>query len=135
MTRTSIPVTEFLNRWAAAEAAGDPAVVETFLAEDFHAVGPLGFALSRADWVERHADGALDYRSFALDEVDSRAVGDALVVVARQHAEGTYRGAPLPSDLRTTAVLRDGPDGWQLCHLHMSFVAGTPGAPAGPGRR
>lgn len=134
-THTSVPVTEFLKRWAAAETAGDPGAVGSCLAEDFRAVGPLGFELSREEWVERHTEGALAYLRFALDEIRIRAAGDAIIVVARQHAEGTYRGAPLPSDLRTTLVVEDGADGWRLRHLHMSFIAGTPGAPTLPGRR
>jgi ketosteroid isomerase-like protein len=133
-THLPVPVSEFLQRWAAAETAGDPGAVAACLAEDFRAVGPLGFELSRADWVARHAEGALTYRRFTVDGARARPIGDAVVVLSHQHAEGTYRGAPVPSELRTTLVIGADADGPRLRHVHMSFVAGTPGAPALPGR-
>jgi ketosteroid isomerase-like protein len=127
-------VSGFLERWTAAETAGDPAAVAECLAEDFRAVGPLGFELTRSDWVQRHAGGLLTYRRFVLDEVRARPVRDATAVIARQHVEGTYRGAAVPSELRATVVVGDGPVGPRLRHLHLSFVAGTPGAPDLPSR-
>jgi ketosteroid isomerase-like protein len=132
---THLPVSEFLQRWAAAETAGDPAAVAACLTEDFRAVGPLGFELSREDWVARHAEGALAYRRFTIDDARARPIGDAVVVLAHQHTEGTYRGTPVPSDLHTTLVIGSDADGPRLRHVHMSFVAGTPGAPALPGQR
>jgi ketosteroid isomerase-like protein len=123
-----------LERWTAAETAGDPAAVAECLAEDFRAVGPFGFELTRSDWVERHAAGLLNYHRFTLDDVRARPVRDAVALVARQHAQGTFRGAPVPSELRATLVVEEGLTGPLLRHLHMSFVAGTPGAPALPDR-
>jgi ketosteroid isomerase-like protein len=133
---TSTTVAEFLTAWAAAETAGDPAAVDACLDEEFEAVGPLGFRLTRADWLDRHRAGDLTYSAVELDEVDVRTVGGCALVVARQRAEGSYRGNPVPGTLRTTFVLRDSENaGWRLVHIHLSFVAGTPGAPAVPGQR
>ena len=123
-----------LSQWTAAEAAGDTAALETVLADDFTAIGPLGFTLSKQDWLDRHAPDELTYDTFDLDELQLRVYDDAAVVIARQNAEGTHRGQPVPSALRVTLVLTRGQTSWRLAVAHMSFIAGTPGAPPIPGR-
>jgi hypothetical protein len=39
----------------------------------------------------------------------------------------------VPQSLRNTFVLVADGDAWRLASLHMSFIAGTPGAPPVPG--
>jgi ketosteroid isomerase-like protein len=126
-------VTTFLSEWTDAERTADKDFLDAHLTDDFVGVGPLGFALPKAAWIDRHQGDALQYETFGLDEIQVHEVGDATVVTARQDAEGTFAGTPVPQVLRNTFVLREGDDGWQLGHLHMSFVAGTPGAPPIPG--
>jgi ketosteroid isomerase-like protein len=123
-----------LSRWTAAEAAGDSAALQTLLADDFTAVGPLGFTLTKQDWLDRHAPGQLTYETFDLDELQVRVYDDAAVAIARQSAQGTHQGQPVPSALRITLVLTRADDRWRLAVAHMSFIAGTPGAPPIPGR-
>jgi ketosteroid isomerase-like protein len=95
-------------------------------------VGPLGFTLPKAAWLARHEDGDLTYDSYDLDEVQMRVHGNAAVVTARQVARGSYRGNPTPEALRATLTLVDEGDRWRLAGIHMSFIAGTPGAPPVP---
>jgi ketosteroid isomerase-like protein len=123
-----------LTAWTAAETDGAAEAVDALLTEDFTGVGPLGSVLSRDDWLERHASGALRYTSLRLEETQVREHGDHAVAVARQTGEGTYQGHPVPRALRATVVLRRQPAGWRIAHVHTSFVAGTPGAPPSPGR-
>jgi hypothetical protein len=52
-----------------------------------------------------------------------------VIVSARQDAIGTFQGNPVPQVLRDTFVLLADDDTWKLATLHMSFIAGTPGAP------
>ena len=61
-----------------------------------------------------------------------RAYHDAVVVTAHQSAKGNHQGHPLPTDLRSTLVLVRPADGWKLAGIHLSFMAGTPGAPPLP---
>src|SRR2546430_13434966 len=123
----------FLADWTAAEQSGDADTLERLLTEDFVGVGPLGFTLSKKDWLERYANG-LRYETFGLEEVQVRQYGDAAVVVARQAGRGTWQGNPVPEAVRASLVLVLQPDGWRLAGSHMSFIAGTPGAPPVPGR-
>ena len=124
----------FLAEWTAAERSGDAAALDKLLADDFTGVGPLGFTLSKQDWLARYAAGDLKYRTFELGDIAVRRYGNAAVVIAQQSAAGAYRGHEVPGDLRVTLVVADASGSRQLAGAHMSFIAGTPGAPPVPGR-
>ncbi len=126
---------EFLSEWAAAEGAGDATALETLLADGFTAVGPLGFILPRPAWLARHRSGDLTYQDFSLEDIQVRPVGpDVALVTARNNTRGSYQGHPIPEATRATLVLVSSAGRWQLAAIHMSFVAGTAGAPPIPGR-
>jgi ketosteroid isomerase-like protein len=128
-------IDELLAEWTTAERVGDAAALDKLLADDFVGVGPLGFTLSKREWLDRH-DGGLRYEAFGLEEVQvrGRGYGDATVVVARQVGQGTYQGNPVPGALRASLLLVRQAGRWRLAGNHMSFIAGTPGAPPVPGR-
>ena len=124
----------FLTEWTAAEQSGDAAALDKLLTDDFTGVGPLGFTLSKQDWLDRHTAGDLKYRTYELSDVAVRRYGDAAVVIAQQSAAGAYRGHEVPGDLRVTLVVADASGSPRLASAHMSFIAGTPGAPPLIGR-
>lgn len=128
-------VTAFLAAFEEAERTGDTAAHENLLTDDFVAVGPLGFLLTKSDWKDRHGEGGgLSYDSFELTERELRRYGDTTVGIAMQKSPGNYHGNPIPSASRATFVLvRDG-GRVTMAGIQMSFVAGTPGAPPIPGR-
>ena len=134
MDRTADGIETFLSQWSVAEQNGDTAALEPLLADNFTAVGPLGFLLSRQDWLARHAAGDLRYEAFGLDEVQVRRFRDVEVAIALHSAKGTYRSHEVPESLRATLVVVSGDGSRTLAGVHFSFVAGTPGAPALPGR-
>ncbi len=107
-------ITTFLETWTAAERRSDTAALDAGLTDDFVGVGP--------------SPGELTYETFDLDEVKVRVHGDAAVVTARQTGKGTYQGHPVPEAVRATLVLVSDTGTWQLAGIHMSFIAGTPGA-------
>ena len=123
----------FLDQWAAAEQAGDTGQLDTLLAGDFAGIGPLGFTLPRRAWLARHRSGDLRYDSFTLAEVQTRVYGQAAVITARNNTRGSYQGHPVPEATRATLVVVSGADDWQLAAIHLSFIAGTAGAPPLPG--
>jgi ketosteroid isomerase-like protein len=125
-------ITSFLSAWAAAERTRDVAFLEDRLTGDFVGVGPLGFELSKAAWLARHEGDTLKYETFDVDDIHVRPHGPVAIVTARQTAVGTFQGHPLPEVLRDTLLLSSARGTWQLAGIHMSFVAGTPGAPPGP---
>jgi ketosteroid isomerase-like protein len=127
------PVEEFLSQWASAERAGDTRKLEALLTEDFTAIGPLGFILPRHGWLARHRNGDLTYQAFTVEEVQARLLSGAAVITARNNTRGSYQGHPVPEAVRATLVLVGRAGEWKLAALHMSFIAGTPGAPPIPG--
>jgi hypothetical protein len=91
-------IEEVLTESCFAERTGDGAKLRTLLTDDFVGVAPLGFTLSKADWLNRH-DGGLRYETFGLEDVQLREDGR-----------------------------------WRLAGSHLSFIAGTQGAPPVRGR-
>ncbi len=126
-------ITEVLSEWASAEQRGDTTLLKRLLTDDFLGVGPLGFTLSKEDWLARPRSGDLKYDTFQLTDVQSRSYGTAVVVVAHHVTKGAYRDRAIPSDLRATLVLVNPSGAWLLAGIYMSFIAGTPGAPPIPG--
>jgi hypothetical protein len=125
-------IDEFLDRWTTAECDADTATLDTLLTDDFLGVGPLGFTLPKPAWLGRHQSGDLTYESFALDELQTRLHGGTALVTARHTARAAYRGQPTPEAVRATLALVNESGGWQLAGIHLSFIAGTPGAPPLP---
>ena len=127
-----ITIDDFLIEWAAAERDGDVATLDRILTDDFAGIGPLGFVLTKPAWLARF-QGGLAYDHFQLEEIQLRKYGNAAVVTGRQIGNGTLGGERLPFEtLRSTLTLIHQHDSWQLAAVHMSFVAGTPGAPPLP---
>lgn len=126
-------IERFLTDWSNAERAGDITALDIGIADDFVGVGPLGFALPKTAWLARHQSGDLRHDTFELAELETRTHGDNAVATARIDSDGTFRGHPLPEALRATLVCVDVAGEWRLAGAHMSFIAGTPGAPPMPG--
>jgi ketosteroid isomerase-like protein len=126
-------ITTFLEQYGDAERSGDTARLGRALTDDFLGVGPLGFMLPKPSWLARHESGDLRYETFELDQIDTRLHGDVALVTARHTAKGSYGGHPIPEATRATLTLVQDSGAWQRAGIHLSFVAGTPGAPPIPG--
>ncbi len=117
--------------WAAAERRGDTGFLGRILAEDFVAVGPRGFMLTKEQWLSRHDSGNLAYESFDWDEVRARVHGGTAVITGRQTAEGRYEDGEVRHEIRdqfraTLVFVEDG-EGWLLLGLHLSPIVEPPG--------
>jgi ketosteroid isomerase-like protein len=122
----------FLDQWSAAEQAGDTQRLDGLLTDDFAGIGPLGFTLSKQAWLDRHRSCDLRYDRFNLAEVQTRVYGPTAIVTSRNNTGGRYQGHPIPEATRATLVLVSADAKWRLAAIHMSFIAGTPGAPPLP---
>jgi ketosteroid isomerase-like protein len=111
--------------WALAELYGDTAFLEGALTDDFVGVGPLGFMLTKEQWLGRFA-GGLAYQSFALDELEARFYGEAAVATCRQKQAGEFRGNDVGGEFRATLVFAQREDSWLLAGWHASPIAGVP---------
>ncbi len=119
-------VLRLADAWAIAELRGDTAFLERTLADDFIGIGPLGFMLTRQEWLARHQSGDLKYESFTLDEVKVRVYNDAAVLTGRQVQNGAYRGNSIQAQFRTTLVFVQQQGQWRLAGLQLSTIGQPP---------
>ena len=119
-------VLHLANAWATAELRGDAAFLERTLADDFIGIGPLGFLLTKQEWLARHQSGDLKYDSFNLDEVKVRVYNDAAILTGRQAQNGAYRGTSITAQFRTTLVFVTQQGQWRLASLQLSPIGQAP---------
>ena len=120
-------VVRLADAWANAELRGDTTFLEHLLADDYIGIGPLGFMLTKPEWLARHKAGDLKYDSFTLDEVKVRVYNtDAAVLTARQAQQAAYRGNSIPGQFRITMVFVQQQGQWQLVSLQLSSIGQPP---------
>ena len=119
---------DLLRRWAEAELHGDAATLASLLDAGFIAVGPFGFVLTKAEWLERYRSGDLKHQAFSWSDTSVREYGDTLILVGIQTQAAAYQGRPVPvTRLRATliAVRRGGQR--LIAGVHLSAIAQPPG--------
>src|SRR5579872_7557302 len=111
--------------WTTAELSGDTAFLDNMLADDFVGIGPLGFMLTKQEWLARHQSGDLKYESIRLDEAKVRVYNDAAILTGRQAQNAAYRGNSIPGQFRITLVfVQQGQ--WRLANLQLSTIGQPP---------
>ena len=119
-------VLRLADAWAAAELRGDTAFLESTLTDDFIGIGPLGFMLTKQEWLARLRSGDLKYESFNLDEVKVRVYNDAAILIGRQVQKAAYRGNPIQGQFRITLVFVQLQGQWRLASLQLSTIGQPP---------
>jgi ketosteroid isomerase-like protein len=115
----------FVGEWADAEQLEDVAFLSEALTDDFVGIGPLGFMLTKDQWLGRY-EGGLSYESFALDEVATRFYGGVAVATCRQSQAGEFQGNDASGEFRATLIFAEQEGRWLLAGLHLSPIAGPP---------
>src|SRR5207248_5504955 len=112
-------VQDALTEWVDAELNRDAARLDDLLADDFVGVGPLGFLLSKQNWLARYERGDFRYEALRLEEIQTRVHGDAAVVTAHQIGKSGLGEFEIPiTDVRVTLVLVIESDAWRLAGVH-----------------
>jgi len=118
-----------VQRWAAAELAGDVNAYDHLLTADFTGVGPVGFVLTSEQWAKRHL-GDLHNEKFEVLDPHVRIYGDppdAAVVEAVQRQTTTAMGRDTSGSFRLGLVaVRAGQD-WRIAHIQLSGPLIKPG--------
>jgi hypothetical protein len=113
-----------VDRWAAAELAGDPAELDAILHDDFVFAGPFGYLLDRQEWLDRFVPGDSHYTTFSAftftADIPARVIRDTALVVGTQRQTGTHQGQAVDGHYRGTLVLVRDPD-WLVAGLHLSL--------------
>jgi ketosteroid isomerase-like protein len=113
---------ELGREWAAAEVRGDVSALATMLADDFVGVGPLGFTLTKEQWLDRHRSGDLVYEEITWEDVDVRVHDCAAVAISLQTQRARYRGHPVDGRLRATQIYITAGDRWQIEGVQLSSL-------------
>ena len=112
------------SRWAKAEQNADTAALDDLAAADFRLVGPFGFVLDRAQWLQRYSTGALDTRSLDWDQVEVRDFGETAIAIGRHTQQASYAGRPADGQFRITHVFVRGADAqWRIANIQLSRLA------------
>src|SRR5207237_10048658 len=115
-----------VDTWITAELRGDASVLDRILTDDFIGIGPLGFLLTKQEWLARHRSKDLQYDAFNLDEVKVRVYNEAAILTGRQVQNGAYRGNSIQGQFRISLVFITQQGQWRLASLQLSTIAQPP---------
>lgn len=109
--------------WANAEQHGDTDFLDATLTDDFIAVGPRGFLLTKPQWIERYSSGDLKNQSFTWEDVTERRYDETAILIGKQTQRTTYQGRDTSGSFRTTLVIVKRNNTWQIASLSLSPLA------------
>jgi ketosteroid isomerase-like protein len=127
-TTTDQQVREVLQRLTQAERDSDAGTLAGLLDEDFVCVGPLGFVLTKPQWLGSYRTGDLVYQALSTDDVSVRQYADTAISISTRAQQATYQGNPAPGgQFRVTHIMvrRDG--SWLVTGFHVSPISAPPG--------
>ena len=127
MTTITDQVLALGARWAEAEVAGDTGTLDAITTDDFTLVGPFGFVLDKAAWLDRYRSGRFATTALDWHDVSVRQYGDTAVTVGTQTQQAAYEGRANDGDFRISHVFVRQGDEWRLAAAHLSL-----GSPPGP---
>jgi ketosteroid isomerase-like protein len=122
---------DLVQRWAAAEQQNDAGLLGELLAGDFTGVGPLGFVLTREQWLARFRNGLVS-RAFAVEDPQARDNGTAVVVVGVLAQETSWQGGDNSGRFRVTLVAARPADRWLVANVHIGPLQRPVGPPQSP---
>ncbi|WP_369251899.1 nuclear transport factor 2 family protein [Streptomyces sp. R41] len=114
----SADILDLVERWAVAEQQNNARLLDELLTDDFTGIGPVGFVISREQWLDRFSKG-LDNRAFAVEDPQVRTYGGAAVVVGVQAQETSVRGKDSSGRFRVSLVAVRRADRWLLAGVHI----------------
>jgi hypothetical protein len=124
--QTAQELLHLAEEWNAAELHANLAFIEKLLDDDFIGIGPLGFLLTKQQWIQRQQSGELKYEALQLDEAQVRVYDQAAILICRQVQQATYRGNPTNAQLRTSLVFVNQQGQWKLAGLQYSSIGQPP---------
>ncbi len=117
------PILDLGRRWAAAEQQGDAATLDALTADDFTLVGPLGFILTKQQWLDRYRGGDLVTSHLEWKDVTVRDYGPTAVAIGVHAQRAAHQGRANEGEFRAThiAIQQDGE--WKFAGMHLSPIA------------
>lgn len=116
-------VSDLAQSWAMAERAADAAALAPLLAGDFQLVGPLGFTVTKEQFLDSRRSGDLRHRALTLEDLGVRTYGEAAVAVGVLTQESSYRDHDASGRFRLTLIAARQGETWVIAGLHLSATA------------
>lgn len=110
------------NDFAQAELNENVEVLDKLLADDFVGIGPLGFVLTKEQWLARYQNGDLKNEKFEIKDLQTRIYADAAIVVGQETTESSYQGNPAGGNFCVTLVFVRQNGSWRLANSQLSQV-------------
>ena len=127
-TTTDQQVREVLQRLTQAERDGDAGTLASLLDDDFVCVGPLGFVLTKPQWLGSYRTGDLVYQALSTADVSVRQYADTAITISTRTQQATYQGNPAPGgQFRVTHIMVRRGGSWLVAGFHVSPVSARPG--------
>jgi Domain of unknown function (DUF4440) len=111
--------TDLLTEWVDAESSGDVDSLSRLLHGEFRGDDPLGYVLTKQQWIDQRRTGALAYTRFSCELVHTAVSNGTAIASGIQSQVASYRGAACNGDFRITvvAVMTDG--AWSIVNLQL----------------
>lgn len=109
---------ELATRWASAELDSDVGTLDELLAEGFCGIGPLGFVLDKAAWLNRFA-GGLHNAAVSFDDLQIHDHGDSVVVVAVLDQQTAFNDIDTSGRYRSSFVVVRAGGRWRIASCHI----------------
>lgn len=118
------------QRWRQAQLAGDIAVMDKLLSEEFVGVTATGQVVTKLQQLNRMRTHTLDLTRLELSDTKIKISGHLAVVTSLANLDGWSNGLPLRGAFRYTRVYQHQTgDGWKITNFEATRV-GAPPAPA-----
>jgi len=120
-----------VDAFHAALKAGDTAGALAMLAEDAMIFEEGGAERSREEYASHHLGADAAFAAAVEATVTRRsgwADGDVAWIASEGRTTGAFNGRPVDRLSAETMVLKRGPDGWRIHHIHWSSRAPRPAA-------
>jgi hypothetical protein len=119
-------IRRLVDDYAEAERTNNVELMQAMLHDDFIGIGPLGFMLTKEQWLDRHASGDLAYEQFEFVERSIREYEHVAVVISRQNQVALFKDQSVKAQLRTSLTFMKVDGEWKLLGAQMSSIGQPP---------
>jgi ketosteroid isomerase-like protein len=121
------------EQWRQAQLAGDVAVMDKLLSDDYIGITMTGQVNTKTQQLDRMRMHKMALTKLDLGDRQVKLVGSIAIVTSRAEVEGTNEGAPVKGTYRYTRVYQRLPSGgWKITSFEATRVPG-PKNPADSG--
>jgi ketosteroid isomerase-like protein len=118
------------EQWRQAQLAGDVAVMDKLLSDDYIGITMTGQVNTKTQQLDRMRMHKIALTKLDLGDRQVKLIGSIAIVTSRAEVEGTNEGAPVKGTYRYTRVYQRLPSGgWKITSFEATRVPG-PKSPA-----